>query len=63
MGMQKVKIVQRFKAMRAIEIDVEADDPEEAVESVESGAIDTPDFDDPRWKTAWELMNEEVEAT
>lgn len=62
MGMQKVKIVQGFKAMRTIEIEIEADDPAEAVESLESGAVDTPDFDDPRWKTAWELMNEEVEA-
>lgn len=46
-----IRIIQVFKATRVIEIEVEPDDEGEAVEVVSSGSIDTPDFDDPRWKT------------
>jgi hypothetical protein len=26
-----------------------------------SGSVDTPDFDDPAWKTGWDLENEDYE--
>lgn len=61
MGKHRIKIIQVFKATRMVEIDVDAENEDEAVENVASGAIDTPDFDDPRWKTGWDLQNEEVE--
>jgi hypothetical protein len=56
----KVKIVQVFKATREVVVDVEAEDMERAVEALESGDLDGPSFDDPRWKTGWDLQNEEI---
>lgn len=61
MAKQRIRIIQVFKTVRSIEIEVEADDENDAVEAVSSGAIDTPEFDDPNWKTSWDLQNEEVE--
>lgn len=61
MAKHRIRIIQVFKTIRSIEIEVEADDENDALEGVSSGAIDTPEFDDPRWKTGWDLRNEEVE--
>nr|WP_295468868.1 hypothetical protein [Mesorhizobium sp.] len=61
MGKHAIRITQVFKAVRTIEIEVEAADEYQAAKVVSSGAIDMPDFDDPRWKTGWDLQNEEVE--
>lgn len=57
----RIRIIQVFKATRTIEIEVDAADEYQAAEEVSSGAIDTPDFDDPRWRTGWNSQNEEVE--
>lgn len=57
----RIRIIQVFKATRTIEIEVDAADEYQAAEEVSSGAIDTPDFDDPRWRTGWNLQNEKVE--
>jgi hypothetical protein len=57
MAKHRIRIIQVFKT----EIEVEADEENDALEAVSSGAIDTPDFDDPNWKTGWDLQNEEVE--
>ena len=56
----KLKITQVYRVEREIVVDVEADDLESAIESVASGAVDTPDFKDPRWKDGWDLRNEDV---
>ncbi|MBN9078017.1 MAG: hypothetical protein J0H84_17555 [Rhizobiales bacterium] len=61
MAKYRIRIIQVFKTIRSIEIEVEADDEHGAREGVSSGAIDTPEFDDPNWKTSWDLQNEEVE--
>lgn len=61
MSTHRIRIIQVFKTTRSIEIDVEAEDEDQALEEVLSGAVDTPDFDDPRWLTGWDLQNEEVE--
>jgi hypothetical protein len=45
--------------MREIVIEVEADYEFEAIELIQSGSMDVPHFDDPRWKTGWDLQNEE----
>jgi len=58
----KIKIVQVYKCTREIELDVEADDLESATERAESGDEETPDFEDPRWNSFWDLENEEVYA-
>jgi hypothetical protein len=50
MAKYRIRIVQVFKTVRSIELDVEADDENDALERVFSGAIDTPDFEDRRWK-------------
>lgn len=61
MAKHRIRIIQVFKAIRTIEVEVEADDEHDAQEGISSGAIDTPEFDDPRWETVWDLQNEEVE--
>ncbi len=61
MARHRIRIIQVFRTTRSIEIEVEADDEYDACEGVSSGAIDTPDFDDRRWKATWDLQNEEVE--
>lgn len=61
MARHRIRIIQVFRTTRSIEIEVEADDEHEAREGISSGAIDTPEFDDPRWQTGWDLQNEEVE--
>lgn len=53
-----VEIVQVYRATRRIVVGVEAEDLESAVE--EQAANDAPAFDDPRWRTGWELQNEDV---
>ncbi|WP_256754791.1 hypothetical protein [Mesorhizobium sp. Mes31] len=60
MARHRIRIIQVFRTTRSIEIEVEADDEHDAREGMSSGAIDTPDFDDPRWQTGWDLQNEEV---
>lgn len=58
MSKHKVRITQTYTAARAIEIEVEAEDAEGAIELVKSGAVDIPAFDDPGWKTGWQLVDE-----
>ena len=60
MARHRIRIIQVFRTTRSIEIEVEADDEYDACEGMSSGAIDAPDFDDPRWQTGWDLQNEEV---
>jgi hypothetical protein len=57
-----VKITQVFKTTRKTVVWVEADDPESALEEVQSGSFDTPPFEHPDWRTGWELENEEMET-
>ena len=61
MAMIAVKVIQTYKAKREIILFVDAKDPEDALEQVASGSIDIPSFDDPFWKTSWDLQNEEYE--
>jgi len=51
-----------FRAERQITIEVEADDKASAIELLDSGSLDTPSFDDPRWNTGWDLQSEAVAA-
>lgn len=57
----KVRVTQGYRAERSIVIDVDADDSESALESIASGAVEVPDFDDPGWSTGWDLQNEGYE--
>lgn len=61
MSTHRIRIIQVFKTTRSIEIDVKAEDEDQALEEVSSGAVDTPEFDDSRWQTGWDLQNEELE--
>lgn len=61
MARHRIRIIQVFRTTRSIEIEVEAEDEHDAREGVSSGAIDMPEFDNPNWKTCWDLQNEEVE--
>ncbi|WP_234053673.1 MULTISPECIES: hypothetical protein [unclassified Xanthobacter] len=54
----RIRVSQDFTAVRSIVITVDADSLHEAIEQVESGAIDTPDFEDDGWQTAWTLRSE-----
>lgn len=56
-----LRVVQVFRVEREILIEVDAEDDLAAVEQVQNGATDIPEFDDPRWRAGWELHNEEVE--
>lgn len=58
----KVRVTQVFRVEREILIEVDAEDELSAVEQVQSGETDIPAFDDPRWRTGWELQNEEAET-
>jgi hypothetical protein len=58
----KVRVTQVFRAERQITIEVEADDKASAIELLDSGSLDTPSFDDPRWNTGWDLQSEAVAA-
>lgn len=56
-----LRVIQVFRVEREILIEVDAEDELAAVEQIQSGATDTPEFDDPRWRTSWDMQNEEVE--
>jgi hypothetical protein len=58
----KIEITQRFHVIRKITIEVEADHLDDAIEEVASGSIDAPDFDDPSWRTGWDLIDERATA-
>ncbi len=53
-----VRIVQVFRAQRSITIEVEAESLDDAIDKQEEEL--SPAMDDPRWRTEWNLMNEEV---
>ena len=61
MSKHKVTIVQIFRAERRITVEIDAADRESAIEDLQSGEIDVPDFDDPRWVTGWDILNEVYE--
>lgn len=56
-----LRVTQVFRVEREILIEMDAEDELAAVEQVQSGETDIPEFDDPRWRTGWELQNEDVE--
>lgn len=62
MSRHRIRIVQVYRVERAIEIDVEADDLDWAIERMASGDEDMPHHDDPRWLSGWDLQNEDVIA-
>jgi len=59
MTMHKVKIIQVFKVVREIVVDVDAESEFAAVD--QQSISDAPDYADPRWTETRELMNEECE--
>jgi hypothetical protein len=61
MSKQTVTIIQVFRTERRITVEVDAEDHESAIEEFQSGSADVPDFDDPRWKTGWNLQSEDYE--
>ncbi|WP_312419954.1 hypothetical protein [Shinella sp.] len=61
MSKQKLTIIQTFRAERRITVEVDAADHESAIEEFQSGSADVPAFDDPRWKTEWNLQGEDYE--
>ncbi len=60
MTTHQIRIVQVYRVERAIIIDVEASSLAAAID-LQSDA-DAPAFSDPRWRSAWSLENEDVEA-
>jgi hypothetical protein len=61
MAKHLVTVYQSFKVTREVTFEVEADSLDEAIELVDTGEIDKPDFDDSAWKTDWNLQSETVE--
>ncbi len=57
----KLRMTQVFRVERNIVMEVDAPDAPDAVERFYDGEIDTPNFNDPRWRTRWDLENEDVE--
>jgi hypothetical protein len=55
-----VEVTHVGRYTRKAVVEVEADSVHDAVESVDSGEVDAPSFDDPRWSTTYDLRNEEV---
>jgi hypothetical protein len=53
----KIKVVQDYRVTRTLVIDVEGD-KESALEAVQIGAFDLPEWSDERWKEVWELVVE-----
>lgn len=58
----RIRVTQEFVTTRSIIITVTAGSIDEALEQVTTGAIDTPEFDDPSWRTSWTLRSERAEA-
>ena len=56
----KVAVVQTYRVVRTIEVDVEAEDKASAVERVASGDEEVPEFVCPDWCDSWELQDEHV---
>ncbi|WP_430442295.1 hypothetical protein [Shinella sp.] len=59
MSKQTITITQAFRAERRIIVEIDAADHESAIEGFQSGVAEIPGFDDPRWKTEWDLQSEE----
>lgn len=53
-----IEVVQVYRATRRIVVAVEADDVASAVEDQQ--ANEAPAFDDPGWRTGWQLQHETV---
>lgn len=60
--MSKVRVKQTFTVTRTIEMEVAADDPDQAALLVSEGAVDVPAFDDPKWAEKWDLQRETSEG-
>jgi hypothetical protein len=52
------EVIQQFCVTRKINITVDGDSLDDALEQLESGSVDIPSFDDPNWKSSWQLENE-----
>lgn len=61
MSKQTLTIIQTFRAEHRITVEVDAADHEAAIEEYHSGSAGVPAFDDPRWKTEWNLQGEDYE--
>lgn len=61
MSKQTLTIIQIFRAERRITVEVDAEDHESAIAEFQSGSAEVPAFDDPRWKTEWNLQSEDYE--
>jgi|GEM_PF-6251136 len=59
MTMHKVKIIQVFKVVREIIVEVDADNEFAAAD--QQSISDAPDYADPRWIETRDLMSEECE--
>ena len=57
----RVRVIQSYQVTRTINMDVEADSIESAIEHVASGSMDVPEFDAVGWRTGWDLQSEKVE--
>jgi hypothetical protein len=57
--MPEVRVTQRYRVTRTIKIDADGEDAASALENVQSGAVDLPEWSDERWKEEWELVDEE----
>ena len=54
-----IKVVQRYRVTRTLVIPVDGD-RDTALENVQSGAFDLPEWSDERWKENWELVDEDT---
>lgn len=55
-----VVVSQVYRVERTILVEVDAEDEESAIEQQSLEAA--PNFDDPGWKSEWDLQNEDVSA-
>ncbi|WP_037155779.1 hypothetical protein [Rhizobium freirei] len=55
-----VKVTQVYRVEREILVKVEAEHEESVIE--QQSQESAPDFDDPGWRSGWDLQNENVSA-
>lgn len=59
MTTHRLRIVQVFRVERQIIVEVEAPDPQSAIDH--QMEEDAPHSNDPRWKSQWTIENEHIE--
>lgn len=53
-----IRVEQEYNVVRTVYVKVDADDPQTALEAINSGEVELPEFTSSMWVDSWRLIDE-----